>query len=56
VLILENLREYAGLAKDVVVIGALVRAEIWDKKRWEDYCAISDEDQSLAAALDELGF
>ena len=34
VLIPQNLREYAGLDKEVVVVGAMVRAEIWDKQRW----------------------
>ena len=28
------LRDYAGLEKDVVVIGASDRAEIWDARRW----------------------
>ena len=33
------LKEYAGLDRDVVVIGALNRVEIWDPSRiaaWED--------------------
>lgn len=28
------LREYAGLQRDVVVVGALNRVEIWDAERW----------------------
>ncbi len=35
ILIPANLRARAGLEKDVVVIGVLNRAEIWDKERWE---------------------
>ena len=31
------LREYAGLTKDVTVIGAGERAEIWDSERWKTY-------------------
>jgi len=38
------LRSYAGLQKDVVVIGALDRVEIWDPTNWETYLA-SEEDQ-----------
>lgn len=32
-----NLREYAGLAKDVVIIGVSRRGEIWSPKKWTDY-------------------
>lgn len=34
ILIPSNLRERAGLTKDVAVIGVMNRAEIWDKDRW----------------------
>ena len=30
----QNLRDSAGLDKDVAVIGVMDRAEIWDKERW----------------------
>lgn len=29
-----DLREFAGLHKDVIVVGALVRFEIWNRDRW----------------------
>jgi len=32
----ENLREYAGLSRDVAVIGASSRVEIWDAARWRE--------------------
>jgi MraZ protein len=32
----ENLREYAGLTRDVVVTGASSRVEIWDAERWRE--------------------
>ena len=35
ILIPAALRERAGLSRDVVVIGVMNRAEIWDKERWE---------------------
>jgi len=31
------LREYAGLERDVAVIGNGDRVELWDAKRWSDY-------------------
>jgi len=31
------LREYAGLAKDCVVIGANTRVEVWDAVGWREY-------------------
>jgi MraZ protein len=36
------LREYAGLSRDCVVIGASTRVEIWDRRAWEDYLAESE--------------
>lgn len=32
-----RLREYAGLDKDVAVVGADSRIEVWDAKRWDAY-------------------
>lgn len=49
------LREYAGLKKDVVVVGAMVRAEIWAPDKW----AASTEHLTpdyIASAMEELGF
>ena len=37
ILIPQSLREYASLEKDVVVIGASTRAEIWDKSKWDKF-------------------
>ena len=47
-----ELRRYAGLDKDCVVIGANTRLEIWDAQAWETYLA-SQED-SFAEAAEEV--
>lgn len=55
VLIPANLREYAFLQKDVMIIGASNRVEIWDRQRWNDICG-EITPQSVVEAMDELGF
>ena len=37
------LREYAGLRKDCVVIGAFNRVEIWDAEAWNAYAESNEE-------------
>ena len=36
-LIASNLREFAGLEKEVVIIGVLNKIEIWSKEKWQQY-------------------
>ncbi|MDI6892134.1 MAG: division/cell wall cluster transcriptional repressor MraZ [Actinomycetota bacterium] len=56
VLIPENLRKYAGLGKDIVVIGVSNRLEIWDKERWAAYSREAGESyENVAEELTELG-
>ncbi len=55
VLIPQVLRTHANLTKDVIVIGASNRAEIWDKDKWEAACDSLDA-TSVEQAMDELGF
>ncbi len=55
VLIPQDLRTFAGLTKDVVVIGANTKAEIWDKTRWDEMNS-SMELQDLMQTMMELGF
>ena len=33
----QNLREYAGLSKEVFIVGVSTRVEIWDKDKWLEY-------------------
>jgi MraZ protein len=58
VVIPQALREYAGLAKDVVLLGQIRRVEIWDKGEWERYRAVAEAayaDETNTAHLAELG-
>lgn len=54
ILIPANLREYAGLEKEVVSVGAFTRVEIWDKQRWQDGNTYDDMDE-VAEHMAELG-
>jgi len=44
------LRQYAGLDRDLAVIGAGSRAEIWDAEAWQSYLA---EQESAFAEIEE---
>jgi transcriptional regulator MraZ len=46
------LREYAGLSKDCVVIGANSRVEVWDAAAWQAY--LDSTEQSFADAEEVL--
>lgn len=39
-----SLRQYAGLEKDCVVIGANTRVEIWDSVAWQSYLESTEQD------------
>ncbi len=45
-----QLREYASLQKDVMVIGAMNRVEIWDPESWQSY---SEEQEQVFADLSD---
>lgn len=49
-----GLREYAGLEKDVVLIGVGGRVEIWSRERYEAAAAYEDMDE-IAEHMSELG-
>jgi MraZ protein len=40
----QALRDYAGLDRDLAVIGASTRIEIWDKQAWETYLEANEEE------------
>lgn len=56
VLISSALRSFAGLEKEVVLVGVLDRVEIWDKAKWDKNNAIAEEDMDdIASQMEELG-
>jgi len=52
VLVPQLLREYAGLHKDLVIIGVGSRAEIWDATSWQEY--LSSNEEKFATQAEEV--
>ena len=48
------LREFAGLEKDVVLVGVGSRVEIWSKEKWESINSDADMDE-ITSAMEGLG-
>ena len=47
-----QLRQYAGLERELAVIGAGSRAEIWGAKAWETY--VHDKEAAFAETAEEV--
>ena len=54
ILLPANLREFASLEKDVVLVGVETRIEIWSKENWENMDADQDM-ESVAASMETFG-
>lgn len=54
-LIPANLREYAGIEKEIVTIGALNKVEIWSKEKWEQYNESDIDLDCIAEKMGDLG-
>lgn len=51
----DNLKQYAGIEKEVVVTGAFNRVEIWSKENWEAYISTAEESfEDIAENLIDL--
>ena len=50
ILIPANLREYAGLSKDVTLVGVTDHVEVWDEKAWNAY----NDENDLTEILQDL--
>lgn len=55
ILIPANLRDYAGIKKDAVLIGSGSRIEIWSSERWAEELQIEENMDDIAAGMDGLG-
>ena len=54
ILIPDYLREYAGLSKNVVIVGVSNRVEVWDRKKWNEFYKSSKENyEDIAERLME---
>ena len=51
----QNLKEYAGIEKDIVSIGVLTRVEIWGKEKWQEYNESDIDFDSIAEKMSDLG-
>ncbi|TZE81943.1 division/cell wall cluster transcriptional repressor MraZ [Calorimonas adulescens] len=55
VVIPQNLREYAGITNEVVIIGISTRVEIWSQDKWENYNNESDYTyEDIAERLEDI--
>lgn len=54
VLIPSNLREKAGLEKDIVFVGVMSKIEIWSRKRWDENDDFENVDD-IAEHMSEFG-
>lgn len=57
VLLTPTLMELAALQRDVVIIGADNRLELWDKSRWDEWNNINADEMSenIANLMEEIG-
>ncbi len=55
ILIPQSLREYAGLEKDVCLVGTGSRVEIWNKELWEKSSSFDNMDE-IAEHMGDWGF
>ncbi|UCF72033.1 MAG: division/cell wall cluster transcriptional repressor MraZ [Deltaproteobacteria bacterium] len=56
ILISPDLRELAGLKREVVLVGHLTRFEIWDKARWdEEFEKVKESFPGISQSLTDLG-
>lgn len=56
IMIPANLREYAHIDKDVVVVGVSTRVELWSAERWRQFVAeASASYEQIAESIVDLG-
>lgn len=56
ILLPANLRSFAGITKDVTIVGVGDHAEIWSKENWDSQNNVDDIDfDEIAKEIEELG-
>lgn len=55
-LIPQNLRDYAGLVKNITVIGCNNHAELWDSDEWNKVFVKETTPENIATVMEELDF
>ncbi|NLM39172.1 MAG: division/cell wall cluster transcriptional repressor MraZ [Firmicutes bacterium] len=56
IIVPQNLRDYAQIQKDAVIIGVSTRIEIWSKETWEAYVEEAEESyEEIAESIVDLG-
>lgn len=56
ILLPQNLRDWAGLEKNVTVVGCNNHAELWNSDSWKSVLAEETTPENIAAVLEELEF
>lgn len=56
ILLPQNLRDYAGLIKNVTVVGSNNHAEFWDSESWAEINKLETTPENIAAVMEELEF
>ena len=56
ILLPQNLRDFAGLDKNVTVVGCNNHAEFWDSDAWNAVNAIETTPENIATVMEELDF
>jgi MraZ protein len=56
ILLPQNLRDFAGLTRDVTVVGAGETVEFWDKDTWTGIDAVETTPENIADVFAELDF
>ncbi|MFH1837430.1 MAG: division/cell wall cluster transcriptional repressor MraZ [Candidatus Omnitrophota bacterium] len=55
ILVPDYLKEYAGLSKNIMIIGVANRIEIWDRNKWAEFYKTSKQNyEEIAEGLIEL--
>ncbi len=56
VVIPPKIREYAGLQKEIVVVGDTEKVEVWNRQAWTEYIGGPEfETENVAKIMEELG-